>query len=202
MRTKKFKTVSGYLRSADNRLQYDLPKDRDQRIAAVRSGQRDIINNLLPQLGLSTTIDVNEKPSDGIARMLAAGGTEQQVKALKDCQRWLKNYVVVMSATVTVVPQVKTAQGLVSYRVDGFKRSEHGSRTIVIVDADPNCGIMEGRPHHIAEALAGPDYCFHSSQNINHSVPDAAKNRLLTEEELYAAVPEMNPRARGRGGRS
>ena len=107
--TKKYKTVSGYLRNADNRLQYNLPEDRDQRIAAVRSGQRDIINNLLPQLGLSTTIDVNEKPSDGIARMLAAGGTEQQVKALKDCQRWLKNYVVVLSATVVPVRSAQRA---------------------------------------------------------------------------------------------
>ena len=64
---------------------------------------------------------------------------------------------------------------------------------IVIVDADPNSGIMEGRPHHIAEALAGPDYCFHSSQNINCLVPDAAKNRLFTsEEELYVAAPEVS----------
>ena len=123
------------------------------------------------------------------------GGTDRQVKALKDCQRWLKNYRII---TITVVPQVKTEQGLVSYRVDGFTRDDHKVRVIVIVDADPNSGIMEGRPHQIAEALAGPEYCFHSSQNINRLVPDAAKNRLFaSEEELYAAAPELDPKRRG-----
>jgi hypothetical protein len=65
----------------------------------VKAGQRDIINGLLPQLGLPQ-IDTNETPLDGIERLLMAGGTEVQVKALKDCQRWLKNYSIVLNVTI------------------------------------------------------------------------------------------------------
>jgi hypothetical protein len=98
-RTRKFKSVAGYLRSCGDRLDRKLPEDKDQRIAAVQAGQRDIINNLLPQIPLTQRIEATEKPMDGIERLLALGGTDQQVAALKACQRWLKNYFIVWSVT-------------------------------------------------------------------------------------------------------
>ena len=131
---KKYKTVAGYLRSCGDRLQYGkLPEDKDQRIAAVQAGQRDIINNLFPQIGLAHRIEPTEKPIDGVARLLAIGGTAQQVSALEACRRWLKNYVIVLG--VTVIPQVKTAERLVSYHVRGFRRDDHKVNVSMIVDA-------------------------------------------------------------------
>jgi hypothetical protein len=193
---KKYKTVAGYLRSCGERLQYDgkLPEDKDQRIAAIRAGQRDIINGLLPQIGLAQRIEATEKPIDGVARLLAQGGTAQQVAALEACRRWLKNYVIVLG--VTAIPQVKTAQGLVSYHVSGFRRDDHNSRVSVIVDAEEYGGDSR---FALAEKIAGPDYCFHAASNINALVPDDAKNKLFTSnEELYAVVPALNWRARMR----
>ena len=51
MRTKKFKTVSGYLRSNEYGLDQRTYKlEGDERVAAVKKGQRDILNSLLPQM--------------------------------------------------------------------------------------------------------------------------------------------------------
>jgi hypothetical protein len=100
---KKFKTVAGYLRSGGDRLLYrTLPQDKDQRIAVVQAGQRDIINSLLPQIGITHRIEASEKPSDGIKRLLAMGGTAQQVAALEACGRWLKSFLIPLSSTFTV----------------------------------------------------------------------------------------------------
>jgi hypothetical protein len=77
--------------------------------------------------------------------------------------------------------------------VHGFKRGDGEVRVSVIVDAD-----ALGNPFPAAQAIAGPDYCFHATDTIHHPVPDAVKYRLLTNAELYAAVPEMNPQRRAR----
>ena len=189
---KKYKTVAGYLRSCGDRLQYGkLPEDKDQRIAAVQAGQRDIINNLLPQIGLAHRIKPTEKPIDGVARLLAIGGTAQQVSALEACRRWLKNYVIVLG--VTVIPQVKTAERLVSYHVRGFRRDDHKVNVSMIVDAEEHA--VEVSSHQVAEKIAGDGYCFHVCSNINELIPDSAKNRLfMSDEELYAAAPQLKPR--------
>jgi len=94
--TKKFKTVSGYLNSEDERMRCKIPWDAsdEARITAIKAGLRDIINRMLDQLALPK-LDANETPLDGVNRLLAAGGTSQQLKALQDCQRWLKRYRVV-----------------------------------------------------------------------------------------------------------
>jgi hypothetical protein len=101
MTTKRFKTIAGYLHSAEDELQYRIPRDADDDaiVAATRAGQRDIINRLLPQLALPK-LDESEAPIDGIERLIAAGGTEQQVKALRACQRWLKNYLIVLRTSI------------------------------------------------------------------------------------------------------
>ena len=70
--TTRNKTVSSYLRVA----------------IEEGAGERTAIDALLPQLGLPQ-LDANGTPYDGINRLLAIGSTKQQVKALKDCQRFL-----------------------------------------------------------------------------------------------------------------
>jgi hypothetical protein len=74
MTTKKFKTVSGYLRSATDQMLCRIPWDaRDEaRRAAIKAGQRDILNRLLPQLALPR-IDTDEALSHGVDRLLANG---------------------------------------------------------------------------------------------------------------------------------
>ena len=71
-------------------------------------------------------LNADEKPRDGIERLLAIGGTDQQVKALKDCS--VGSRTTSCRCVAVVVPQVTTPQGLVSYHVNGFKRDEHGVR--------------------------------------------------------------------------
>jgi hypothetical protein len=104
MASKKFKTVAGYLRSENDRLHYGALRnvEGEARVAATKAGQRDIINRLLPQLGLAK-LDNDEGPRDGIKRLIAIGGTDQQVKALKAIERWLKNYIIIISSSVTHV---------------------------------------------------------------------------------------------------
>jgi hypothetical protein len=112
MATKKYKTVNGYLRSQDEQMLCKIAWDAsdEARITAIKAGQRDIINGLLPQLGLPQ-LDANETSLDGIERLLRVvgfypDGTSQQVKALEDCQRWLKNYRIVTN--VSMVAMVTT----------------------------------------------------------------------------------------------
>ena len=102
MKRKKFKTAAGYLRSAGDQLLWrDLPEDKEQLIAAVRAGQRDILNNLLPQIGIADRIGGAELPRDGIERLLKLGGNEQQVATLETCRRWLKNFMIPISSAMT-----------------------------------------------------------------------------------------------------
>jgi hypothetical protein len=81
------------------------------------------------------------------------------------------------------------------YRVTGFAQADVNASVIMIVEAD----VMGGqRPSAIAQDIAGPDYCFVSSITIS-AVPDAAKNRLFfSNEELFAAVPELAPKPKQR----
>src|SRR5262245_36489668 len=92
---KQFKTVGGYLRSNEGKILSKLPTDDDpgRRVAAVQAGQREVINHLLPQIGITDRIADAEAPRDGIARLIAVDGkTAQQADALAACERWLKNF--------------------------------------------------------------------------------------------------------------
>jgi hypothetical protein len=94
--------VAGYLRSNGDALLckvYRPNQDRDHLIAAVQAGQRDILNNLLPQLGLAC-IEATEKPSDGIRRLMQMDGTEQELAALGACERWLKSFIIPISSSM------------------------------------------------------------------------------------------------------
>jgi hypothetical protein len=208
---KKFKTVAGYLRSMHDNLSHR------QGMARLRGGtslsdeevERQVINSLLPQTGIGGVIGPTEKPREGIHRLRQTVQDEQHIKILNDCLKWLGrphwNVTTsgdpVSSKTLTsaVIPQVKTAQGQVSYHVSGFKRDDTKSNVHIIVDAEE---IGGERPHSIAARLAGPDYCFCTSINISVLVPDNAKNILFTSDEgLYAVIPELNPHQRRRASR-
>ena len=97
-KTKKFKSVAGYLRSMGDDLQHQPSGlSDDERIVLIRQGQRRIVDQLLPHLDLPK-LDDSETLNNGIKRLLALGGTERQAKALKDVERWLKNYLIVISS--------------------------------------------------------------------------------------------------------
>ena len=100
---KKFKTVGGYLRSNEGKILSKLPTDDvGRRVAAVQAGQREVINHLLPQIGITDRIADTEAPRDGIARLIAVDGkTAQQVDALTACERWLKNFIIPLSSKAT-----------------------------------------------------------------------------------------------------
>jgi hypothetical protein len=67
--------------------------------AAVRAGQRDILNNLF---GIADRIGDAELPREGIERLLKLGGSEQHVAALETCRRWLKDFIIPLPSTLTV----------------------------------------------------------------------------------------------------
>jgi hypothetical protein len=105
MSTKKFKTVAGYLRSMEENMEGRIPHglSADERVARVKIGQRDIINQLLPQLALPK-LEEDLTPLNGVKLLIEVGGTEQQMKALKAIERWLKNTIIVISSSVTALP--------------------------------------------------------------------------------------------------
>jgi hypothetical protein len=121
---------------------------------------------------------------------LADKPADEIIRALK-----LTNFIMILGASV--VPQVRTAEGLISHYVHSFRRDAHNVRVCMIVDVE---GYNGG--HAIAEKIAGPEYCFHAASNLNVLVPDHVKNRLFTTaeelEELYTAVPELRPRDQSR----
>jgi hypothetical protein len=91
MRHKKFKTVAGYLRSMGDNLSYrqEMAKLRNGVTMSDEEGERQIINNLLPQIGISGSIEPAEKPPDGIHRLRQTVQEERHIKALNDCLKWL-----------------------------------------------------------------------------------------------------------------
>ncbi|MEY9183140.1 hypothetical protein ABIG06_004721 [Bradyrhizobium sp. USDA 326] len=78
---------------------------------------------------------------------------------------------------------------MATYHVWGRKRTESRVMINIIVDA-------HGQPApQIARRIVGPDYVLHGiARLIPHPVPDAMKNRPLSIEELFVAVPALNPR--------
>jgi hypothetical protein len=67
----------------------------------------------------------------------------------------------------------------------------HKDKSITLfVDAETGDALNVGKQLY-------PEIRFHASQQELKPVPEAAKNKLFTsDEELYAAVPELNPRRR------
>jgi hypothetical protein len=85
---------------------------------------------------------------------------------------------------------------MTSYLAYGLDQNNHGQSVHVIVDGQDHedvCAKMQ--------QTFGDRYCMISVENIgsDKTVPEAAKNVLfMSEKELYAAAPDLNPRRRRR----
>jgi CRISPR/Cas system type I-B associated protein Csh2 (Cas7 group RAMP superfamily) len=92
MARKKFKTVAGYLRSMGDDLYYKQETAQRQGRPAISDaeGKRQILNNLLPQIGIAGCIGSDEKPVDAIKRLREAAQTERDIKNLDACLKWLR----------------------------------------------------------------------------------------------------------------
>jgi hypothetical protein len=66
-----------------------------------------------------------------------------------------------------------------TFYVQGAPRDDINATVNIIVDTAPG-----QTPHAVAKEIAGPEYAFFSSINIDAAVDAAAKNRLLTQAEL------------------
>jgi hypothetical protein len=86
---------------------------------------------------------------------------------------------------------------MTTYHVSNFKRGDSHANVHVIVDAhdqDEAVDIAIGIAGDVCRFPVVGNYRFPSVGNINLPVPDTTKNQLLTNQELYAAVPELKPR--------
>ena len=70
-------------------------------------GQRQIIDNLLPQIGITGNIDAAEKPVDAIKRLRQMSENAAHSKALDTCLRWF-NKPQLVSTQITGVHVVST----------------------------------------------------------------------------------------------
>jgi hypothetical protein len=91
MTRKKFKTVAGYLRSMTDDLYFAQQKAKWAGKPALsdEDGLRQIVNNLLLQLGIKDQIGLAEKPLLAVERLRKAAENEKQAKDLDTCLRWL-----------------------------------------------------------------------------------------------------------------
>jgi hypothetical protein len=109
MARKKFKTVAGYLRSMADSLYLGQEKAKLAGKPALsdEDGQRQIINNLLLQLGIKDQVGFGEKPLVAVERMRKAAENDKLAKDLDTCLRWLARpegrYVKFVGAAVTRV---------------------------------------------------------------------------------------------------
>jgi hypothetical protein len=123
-RTKKFKSVAGYLRSMGERIRYSgLPEEKEARWDAVQAKQRLVLNQLLPQLGITELIGTAEQPDEGIERLIKLGGHEAQAAALETCRRWLKNFWIPISSSISTSTPAGFRSGMV-FRGEEFTPAE------------------------------------------------------------------------------
>jgi hypothetical protein len=85
------KTIAGYLRSTGDNHYYAQEKAKlaGKPSLSDEEAQRQIINNLLPQIGIAGQIGATEKPIDVVTRLRQAPENEKQAKNLDTCLQWL-----------------------------------------------------------------------------------------------------------------
>jgi len=101
MKRKAFKTVKGYLRSAEGQLWAAQGKARlaGRAIISDDDGYRQIINNLLARRGFADRIGEAERPRAGIVRIRQTPtNTEAQAKLLETCQQFIEQAETVSAA--------------------------------------------------------------------------------------------------------
>jgi hypothetical protein len=91
---------------------------------------------------------------------------------------------------------------ITSYLLKGWNRDKQDICIVVDAEDDLTRGI---NGHEVARAAAkildpANTLCFPSCENISPhiTVPDQFKYRVLTNDELYARVPQLNPKGRRR----
>jgi len=111
MKRKSFKTVSGYLRFMDLEIH---SKNFEEELAERTpipddEAVRFVLNKLFQQLGIAGRINDDEKPREGVKRLLYSLPPTDSTKAkqLNDCVRWLDNRVRVASVNMTTINHVK-----------------------------------------------------------------------------------------------
>ena len=96
---RKFKTAAGYLRSKEKQLYYKQGRAESRNETAISDddGARQIINGLLPQIGVTESIALSEHPAEAVQRMLhhargttRAGVLDPRLIGLEACEKWLK----------------------------------------------------------------------------------------------------------------
>ncbi len=79
---------------------------------------------------------------------------------------------------------------MTTYRIDGFNHQNHAERVTILLD--PNDPLRQELIRR-AQIIAGPEFCFHRSKNLNFLVPDDCKGIVFKDdEELYARLPQLN----------
>jgi hypothetical protein len=91
-RTKRFKTVAGYLRSTGDNAYYAAQeaKRAGRPLHSERDARRRILNALFPQIGIKDQIGPTEKPIDVVTRLRRAPENEKQAKNLDTILQWLR----------------------------------------------------------------------------------------------------------------
>lgn len=215
MRTKKFKTVGGYLNNHYDTLRWAEHKGRKLEERDRVDLHRRTINSLLPQIEVTDSIKPHEEPHAGIARLHAADTFTPRKKKLADIQRWLQRHDVVWHITstgsstwadgkITVNrPSLPRGQvvcsgarivgsngdGTETHQFNGFSRSDHTKRFVLVLDIPKDRSLNS---FEMAEKIAGPDICFPTSGGVD-GVPDDCKGILFTREAFYARLPELDP---------
>jgi hypothetical protein len=187
---KTFKTISGALKSIVGNLEHHqamraihskVEQSHEEKVKQARDNLREAINRVLPQVGITETVAIEEKPSLALARIKAGLTDARKTKAVDECLKFLRNFRVATLTVCAVVSDTKSVSGKTLYRVNGFSRSDHSKRYVVVVECDDS-----DSPFGKAEAAIGDkDICFHASSNLGGddqvTIIDADREHLLNK---------------------
>jgi hypothetical protein len=193
---KGYKTIAGYLRASTESAEYRLrekrnAKTKEEIVACAHEVRRAAINHLLPQKSISESIADTETPKEGLDRIRAT--LTDPVKVIDECMNFLRRNPIILGMSVRPVGErVVDGKKVTTFQCNGFYHDDHTKRVCVIVDVEDGIKGIVSAHNAKAEEIGGPGICFHMSSNISANVPDDLKNRLLTYDELYARVPELD----------
>jgi hypothetical protein len=88
---KTYTTIGRYLFSQEQALlqQQAIAELNGRTVTLMTDGHRQIINHLLPQIGVVGLIGQTENALDGVKRLRAAATDDKQIKDLDVVARWL-----------------------------------------------------------------------------------------------------------------
>lgn len=193
MRTKKFKTVAGYLRSASDEW---FAASAHAELRGIKLGitvddfKRQKLEHLLPQIGIGKP-DPMMLLEDGLSQLKVNPDNARHEKTLDTCIKWVRSLGERRAAVrfLSVSEIEKPTRPLM--KVMGFNRSNHGENVVVLVDESNTRDYFER-----AQAIGGENYCFHASMNMSArecaAVPDDCIGVMMTPAQLIERVPELD----------